>query len=38
MSDWMQNVDIHAVSTGLLVGRLVVGFGEAAGGGDLESS
>ena len=32
MSDWMQHVDLHAVSTGLLVGRLVVGLGIAAHG------
>ena len=32
MSDWMQNIDIGALSIGLLVGRLVVGLGIAAHG------
>jgi putative oxidoreductase len=32
MSDWMRNVDVGALSFGLLVGRLVVGLGIAAHG------
>jgi putative oxidoreductase len=32
MPDWMQHIDMHAVSAGLLVGRLVVGLGIAAHG------
>lgn len=32
MSDWMQQIDVGALSAGLLVGRLVVGLGIAAHG------
>jgi putative oxidoreductase len=32
MSDWIQNVDVAALSSGLLVGRLVVGLGMASHG------